>query len=268
MLGQRLRVIAEITDGAADVTLEGLQRVVDERATGIRLIAARWLTIFEIHHAQVPQYRVGRAFLAGDAAHVHSPAGGQGMNTGMQDAFNLGWKLAAVVTGEADPALLDSYQTERHPVAAQVIEQTTRMTNMGTLDHRMQQLLRNTALHVAGGLPPVRRLVASQLEETDLNYRRSPIVAGQNRRSGVRPGDSAPDVGNSGLRERLVALGGGTAAAGIRRRQRRSGNSSRRCPADPGRERPDRGRRGTGRSASTRMAASRGGTASAAVTWC
>ena len=83
---------------------------------------------------------------------------------------------------------------------------------MGTLDHRMQQVLRNTALHVAGGLPPVRRLVATQMEETDLNDRRSPIVAGQNGRSGVRPGDSAPDVVQSGLRERLVALGGGTVA--------------------------------------------------------
>ena len=83
---------------------------------------------------------------------------------------------------------------------------------MGTLDHRMQQVLRTTALHVAGGLPPVRRLVAAQLEETDLNYRRSPIVSGQNGRSGVRPGDSAPDVADSGLRERLVALGGGTTA--------------------------------------------------------
>ena len=207
MLGQRLRVIAEITDGDQDASTERLQRIVDERAGGIRVIAARWLTVFEIHHAQVPQYRVGRAFLAGDAAHVHSPAGGQGMNTGMQDAFNLGWKLAAVVTGAADSALLDSYQAERHPVAAKVLEQTTRTTNMGTLDHRVQQVLRNAAIHVAGRLAPVRHLLAAQLEETDIGYRRSPIIAGRPEHRGVRPGDHAPDVAGTGLRAKLVGRG-------------------------------------------------------------
>ncbi|MET0864016.1 MAG: FAD-dependent monooxygenase [Nakamurella sp.] len=215
MLGQRLRVIAQITDGDDEVSISRLQRIVDERANGIRVIAARWLTIFEIHHAQVPQYRVGRAFLAGDAAHVHSPAGGQGMNTGMQDAFNLGWKLASVVTGQADSTgphsvgadstLLDSYQAERHPVAARVIKQTTRITDMGTVDHRIQQVLRNNVIHLAGQVGPVRKLLAEQMEETDLAYRHSPIVAGSNRRAGVRPGDSAPDVPGTGLRERLVS---------------------------------------------------------------
>ena len=176
------------------------------------MIAARWLTIFEIHHAQVPQYRVGRAFLAGDAAHVHSPAGGQGMNTGMQDAFNLGWKLAAVVAGAADPALLDSYQAERHPVAARVIEQTTRITDMGTLDHRMQQVLRNTALHAGGpvgpGAAPAGRAAGGDgpgLPAQPDRRRPQPAL-------GVRPGDSAPDVPGTGLRERLVARGVETTA--------------------------------------------------------
>ena len=134
------------------------------------------------------------------------------MNTGMQDAFNLGWKLAAVVSGGADPLLLDSYQAERHPIAARVIEQTTRMTDMGTLDHRVQQVLRNSALHLAGRLAPVRHLLAAQLTETDLTYRHSPIVAGDGHRSGVRPGDSAPEVPGTELRERLVAAGGSTVA--------------------------------------------------------
>jgi hypothetical protein len=165
-------------------------------------------------------FREGRAFLLGDAAHVHSPAGGQGMNTGMQDAFNLGWKLAAVVNGSADSTadstadsvLLDSYQAERHPVAATVIEQTTRMTNLGTLDHEVQQVLRNTAIHLAGRLTPVRHMLAAQMEETTLTYRDSPIVGGRRRHSGVRPGDSAPDVAGTDLRERLVAGGIGTTA--------------------------------------------------------
>ena len=72
----------------------------DERAGGIRITESHWLTEFEIHHAQVPAYRYGRAFLAGDAAHVHSPAAGHGMNTGMQDAFNLAWKLALAAQGQ------------------------------------------------------------------------------------------------------------------------------------------------------------------------
>ena len=86
------------------------------------------------------------------------------------------------------------------------------MTDLGTLDHRMQQVLRNTALHLVTRIAPVRSLVADQMEETDLAYRRSPIVTGQARRSGVRPGDSAPDVPGTALRELLIASGAGTTA--------------------------------------------------------
>lgn len=204
MLGRRMRVIAQITDGNDDATVERLQQVLDDRRVPAQVGAARWLTVFEIHHAQVPQYRVGRAFLAGDAAHVHSPAGGQGMNTGMQDAFNLGWKLAAVVAGDADPALLDSYQTERHPVAARVIEQTTRITNLGTMDNRLARTLRNTVVHLATRLPAVRRTVAEQLAETDLSYRSSPLVAGRGGSGGLRPGDCAPAVAGTRLWPLLV----------------------------------------------------------------
>ena len=78
----------------------------------------RWSTRFLSERRQAGHYRVGRVFLAGDAAHVHSPVGGQGMNTGIQDAMNLGWKLAAAVRGRAPRRLLDSYQAERHPVGA------------------------------------------------------------------------------------------------------------------------------------------------------
>ena len=201
LLGRRVRVIAEVTDGGVKADLGSLQRVIDARTSDFQVSAARWLTIFEIHHAQVPRYRVGRAFLAGDAAHVHSPAGGQGMNTGMQDAFNLGWKLAAVIRGHAEPTLLDTYHTERHPIAARVIEQTTKLTNMGTLDNRFARAVRNSALHHITRLAPVRRVVADQMEETDINYRNSPIVAGMHRPGAVQPGDAAPDVSDSALQE-------------------------------------------------------------------
>jgi hypothetical protein len=99
----------------------------------------RWLSRFHSDERQVPQYRVGRAFLAGDAAHVHSPAGGQGMNTGIQDAANLGWKLAAVTAGRAGDGLLDTYQAERHPVGEQVLRSSS-------------ALLRGALLHVPGPL--------------------------------------------------------------------------------------------------------------------
>jgi 2-polyprenyl-6-methoxyphenol hydroxylase-like FAD-dependent oxidoreductase len=81
----------------------------------------RWMSRFHTEERQVPRYRDGRVLLAGDAAHVHSPAGGLGMNTGIQDAANLGWKLAATVRGWAPPGLLDTYHSERHPVGRQVL---------------------------------------------------------------------------------------------------------------------------------------------------
>ena len=117
------------------------------------------------------------------------------MNTGMQDAFNLGWKLALAAHGQAAPGLLESYNAERHPVAARVITQTTRMTNLGTLHHELQRKLRNYAIHTATGLAPIRARLADQTEETDVSYRDSPIVAtGRADHGGPRPGDVAPDV--------------------------------------------------------------------------
>ena len=136
----RARVMAQVHDAPGTPmnlhpTLEQLQEVLDERVGGIKLLKAHWLTSFELHHAQVPQYRWGRAFLVGDSAHIHSPAGGQGMNTGMQDAFNLAWKLAAVIDGQAGDGLLDSYQAERYPVAQSMIKFTERL-EQGRHPHR------------------------------------------------------------------------------------------------------------------------------------
>ncbi len=210
MLGKRIRLIAEIassdtTPEANDVSLERLQRIVDQRAGGIALRSSHWITIFEIHHAQVPIYRAGRAFLAGDAAHIHSPAGGQGMNTGMQDAFNLGWKLALASQGRASERLLNSYHAERHPIAARVITETTRLTNLGTLDNKLAQQLRNHALHLATGLAPVSHALAAQVAETDLCYRGSPIVGGPGHHGGPKPGDIAPHVPGTDLRQVLTS---------------------------------------------------------------
>src|SRR3712207_1795469 len=104
----------------------------------------RWSSRFRSERRQARTYRVGRVFLAGDAAHVHSPVGGQGMNTGIQDAVNLGWKLAATVQGWAPPGLLDTYQEERHPIGALVLRMTDGLyrmvisrTRLGAASRRM-----------------------------------------------------------------------------------------------------------------------------------
>ncbi|WP_263355396.1 FAD-dependent monooxygenase [Acidicapsa acidisoli] len=109
-------------------SLELFRRLVEERTGGmdIELTGASWLSLYRANIRMVTQYRIGRVFLAGDAAHVHSPAGGQGMNTGIQDAYNLGWKLESVLKG-APEALLDTYEEERLPVAANVLGLSTKL---------------------------------------------------------------------------------------------------------------------------------------------
>jgi 2-polyprenyl-6-methoxyphenol hydroxylase-like FAD-dependent oxidoreductase len=210
MEGQRLRLIAEVPDeplsgapAGSEPNLEALQAIVDRRAQNMRLLNGRWLTYFEIRHAQVPAYRVGRAFLAGDAAHIHSPAGGQGMNTGMQDAFNLGWKLALASRDiPGAEVLLDSYGAERHPIAARVIHDSTVLTNAGTVRSPLARHLRNAALRVGSKLAPVQHRIAAELSETDLTYRESPVVAGHSSGS-LRAGDAAPDVPGTNVRHLL-----------------------------------------------------------------
>ena len=104
MRDKRIRFLAQVAtpEGPAPSKTQ-LQRILDQRIGGVRVLGVHWLSYFQIHLAQATQYRWGRIFLAGDAAHIHSPAGGQGMNTGMQDAFNLPWKLAAVIHGHGGP---------------------------------------------------------------------------------------------------------------------------------------------------------------------
>ncbi len=118
---------------------------------------ARWTSRFHSDERQVPRYRVGRVFLAGDAAHVHSPAGGQGMNTGLQDAANLGWKLAAEVQGWARPGLLDSYHDERHPVGKQVLRISGGMLRVAFSPPRRLALLKQLAAGALAARPVARR---------------------------------------------------------------------------------------------------------------
>jgi 2-polyprenyl-6-methoxyphenol hydroxylase-like FAD-dependent oxidoreductase len=124
----------------------------------------RWTSRFHSDERQVPQYRSGRVFLAGDAAHVHSPAGGQGMNTGLQDAANLSWKLAAAVAGWAPTGLLDTYQQERHPVGRLVLRLSGGLLRVATTPPAL--------------LPAVRAVAATGLRVPPLAHRAAGLISG------------------------------------------------------------------------------------------
>ena len=181
MAPDRARIITSLgpTTGKPAVPLdqEAFQKVLDVRGPGgITLTGTVWISAFHINERQVDSYRTGRVFLAGDAAHIHSPAGGQGMNTGMQDAMNLAWKLALVSRGLATaPALLDSYDAERRPVGAQVIAASGRMTRMATLANPILEHLRDVAVHLLLGLSPVQRAMIGQMAEVSIGYPHSPL---------------------------------------------------------------------------------------------
>ncbi len=127
-----------------------------------------WISRFTDATRQAAAYRAGRVLLAGDAAHVHPPQGGQGLNTGVQDAVNLGWKLAQVVQGASPESLLDSYHAERHPVGAQVLRSTMAQVALSTLDDR-HDALRDTLAGLLAMDEP-RRRIAAQLSALDIRY--------------------------------------------------------------------------------------------------
>jgi 2-polyprenyl-6-methoxyphenol hydroxylase-like FAD-dependent oxidoreductase len=176
----RFRVIADVPAGGADQpampTLEQVQALIAGRGPrGCRASAPNWLAGFRINERKVADYRSGRVFLLGDAAHIHSPAGGQGMNTGMQDAFNLAWKLALVCARICPAPLLDSYSVERSGVGDTVLKAAGRLTKLATLRNHGIQAIRNLVAHVAFGLAPVRHLLADAMSETSLGYAHSPL---------------------------------------------------------------------------------------------
>ncbi|MFH9856144.1 FAD-dependent monooxygenase [Streptomyces althioticus] len=163
---------------------------------------ARWLSRFHSDERQAPRYRVGRAFLAGDAAHIHSPAGGQGMNTGLQDAANLSWKLAAVVKGQAPDSLLDTYQSERHPVGKAVLRSSGGLVRLARAHHPAVRALRTAVTALVNTAAPARTKALAQI--TGIGYR-YPAPRGAHRLTGTR----IPDVPLAGGRRLYEALHGG-----------------------------------------------------------
>jgi 2-polyprenyl-6-methoxyphenol hydroxylase-like FAD-dependent oxidoreductase len=196
----RWRVIADLGPAGesghhADQTLQEVQALITLRGTdGIVIKDAYWLAAFRINERKVSQYGSGRAFLAGDAAHIHSPAGGQGMNTGMQDAFNLAWKLSLVISGVCKPSLLDSYSVERSAVGDMVLRNASRLTDAAIVRNPILQGLRNTVVKFALGFPQLGHRVANLLAELDITYPKSPLsVEGAHRPSATKPGARWPD---------------------------------------------------------------------------
>jgi 4,5-epoxidase len=197
--GQDLwRLMAPAPDGGpadldpAAVLARMRARVAEE--IGREVHAAQWTSSFRIHRRLAATYRRGRVLLAGDAAHIHSPIGGQGMNTGIGDAENLAWKLALVVTSRAGDGLLDSYQAERRRVAAGVLSATSRATNLLFSDGAFAQFLRDHLIVPLMDRPFVQRTIAERSSQLLVSYRGGPLARGRWRLSGLRPGDRVRDL--------------------------------------------------------------------------
>jgi 2-polyprenyl-6-methoxyphenol hydroxylase-like FAD-dependent oxidoreductase len=179
----RYRLIVLQLPGSPELepTLETFQREMERRGPkGTKVSDPAWMVAFRIHHRRTDHYRLRRALLAGDAAHIHSPVGGQGMNTGIQDAFNLAWKLALVVKGAAHESLLDSYEAERLPVAKALLAGTDRaMQGMELavgLRSPIATALRNQLMGFVTGLEVLQARALRTLSMLDVGYRESPIV--------------------------------------------------------------------------------------------
>ena len=194
----------DVPPDAGDPTLEESQQLTTELAAlPMKLHDPSWLSRFHLHHRGVNSYRMGRAFVAGDAAHIHSPAGGQGMNTGIQDAYNLAWKLALVIKGRAADSFLDSYHEERYPIGKRLLRTTDRLFSVAATHNPLLIAVRNVLVPLV--LPRIfdkrsRRARAFRfVSQLGIKYPDSPIVDEELRgadrafRRGPAAGYRAPD---------------------------------------------------------------------------
>ena len=183
----------------SDVTFESvIPSVRAEAGDSLAFNGCSWFSTYRIHHRRAAKFREGRCFLLGDAAHVHSPVGAQGMNTGLQDAYNLGWKLARVVQGRAAPALLDSYEAERIPVAERLLNTTDRGFRVIVADNPIAGLMRTQVLARFAALAMrserVQALAFRTISQTAIEYRDGPLSREEHgvSRDGPRAGDRFP----------------------------------------------------------------------------
>jgi hypothetical protein len=201
--GQKWRLIAECAQDAGattqELTLEQMQELMVER-TGKKNVRVRdplWLSDFRINARMVDRFRERRVFVAGDAAHIHSPAGGQGIATGIQDASNLAWKLAAFLREGAPESLLDTYDEERKPIAREVLHRTSAVTNVIFALNPIAGFVRERLLVPILRRPFVQRRMFAKLSQLEMNYRGRSLSVhsdGIFSRVLVRAGDRTPDV--------------------------------------------------------------------------
>src|SRR5436309_11748102 len=182
--------------GRDDLTFEEtIPTLRHDVGTELSFQACNWFSTYRIHHRRAARFHDRRCFLLGDAAHVHSPVGGQGMNTGLQDAYNLAWKLALVVSGRAGTVLLDSYEDERLPVAERLLNTTDRAFSVVVSESWLARLVRTRLLAkilaLAMGVERVRRLAFRTISQIGIRYRGSPLseTLGQVPEAAPRAGD-------------------------------------------------------------------------------
>jgi hypothetical protein len=199
MGGRRFRVMADNpishhSDGTAP-SLEEFQQIYDQRShIPARFRDMSWSSWFRINSRMVNGLQVGRVFLGGDSAHIHSPAGAQGMNTGMQDMMNLCWKLAMVMKGQAKPELLETYNKERVPIIQNVLKKTEATNDAIASKSR---LFRSVFNHIAPwlvGMENVQHNAAEHMSQLALNYRESPLSVPDGNSGELRAGDRLPDL--------------------------------------------------------------------------
>ncbi len=198
----------ETSDAEPERVVERFQAMLRDQGRPEAVVSnPTWTSAFKIHRRVASRFREGRCFIAGDAAHLHSPAGGQGMNTGIQDAYNLAWKLALVVRGESPESLLDSYSVERRSVVAGVVKGSDLLTRVVTMRSPIGKVLRDLLAGLLGEFDFVARKLSKNVSELGVEYHASPIVhedrggilaAGLGDRldfrGGLHPGERVPDV--------------------------------------------------------------------------
>lgn len=196
------RLIGIVPEGLGSrepVTLDDLRPLV-ERLGGLEVSKENWFSTYSAHHRVADRFRVGRVFIAGDAGHVHSPAGGQGMNTGIGDAVNLAWKLAAVIGRRADAAVLDTYEPERIAFARLLVETTDRaftgIVSRGVGGRFLRGFLAPHLFPVLLRFRAVRRLAFRTVSQTRITYRGGALGVGE--AGGVHGGDRLPWVASAG----------------------------------------------------------------------
>jgi FAD binding domain len=179
--------------GAPD--LNEIQQLVDKRAPEPVLVSdPTWLASFNCHRRSTDVYRIGHVLLAGDAVHIHTPAGGQGMNTGITDGHNLGWKLALVADGRAPDQLLDTYGQEREPVAQQVLGLTHALVRLGTMTHPVKRALRDITVPAAFRISPIHRRAVRRWTQVSVAYPASSLTRADRGHGPLRPGERVPDL--------------------------------------------------------------------------